>query len=630
VLLSVGYAACHWCHVMAHESFEDEETAALMNEHYVNIKVDREGRPDVDAVYMQATTAMTGRGGWPMTVVMTPDGEPFFCGTYFPDRPRQGQPAFSQVLLALAEAWRDRRDEVAQVAADVRSHLASGVVEAGTEDLDAEVLAGAVRLLAREYDAQAGGFGSAPKFPPTMVLEFLLRHAARTGSPNASGMAHGTLEAMARGGTYDQLAGGFARYSTDRDWVVPHFEKMLYDNAQLVGVYARWWRQTGNPLGSRIAHETARFLIDELGTPEGGFASALDADTEGVEGRFYVWTRAELAAALGDADGSWAAALLGVTEEGTFEQGASTLQLRRDPDDPERWTRVRATLLDARGRRTRPARDDKVVAAWNGLAIASLAEAGVLLDEPAYVEAATRAARLLLDVHLDGPNLRRVSRDGVVGGHAGVLEDYGCVAHGLLALFQATGDPGWLEPARVLLDSALARFAAVDGGFHDTAADAERLVARPRDPSDNASPSGLSSLVHPLLTWSALTGSGRHRDAAEAALRTVRPLAERAPRFAGWSLAAAEAALAGPLEVAVVGAPGDPGREALLAAARRTPSPGAVVVAGSPADAEAAVPLLEGRGLVDGRAAAYVCRGMVCERPVTTVEELRRHLGDRR
>jgi uncharacterized protein YyaL (SSP411 family) len=628
VLLSIGYAACHWCHVMAHESFEDEATAALMNEHYVNIKVDREERPDVDAVYMQATTAMTGRGGWPMTVVMTPHGEPFFCGTYFPDQPRHGQPAFSQVLVSLAEAWRDRRGEVAQVAAEVREHLATGGVETGTVDLDAEVLSGAVRLLAREYDAQAGGFGSAPKFPPTMVLEFLLRHSARTGSPNASGMVHGTCEAMARGGTYDQLAGGFARYSTDRNWVVPHFEKMLYDNAQLVGVYARWWRQTGSPLGRRIAHETARFLIDDLGTPEGGFASALDADTEGVEGRFYVWTPAELDAVLGSEDGPWAAELLGVTAEGTFEDGASTLQLRSDPDDPERWARIRTALLAARAQRTLPARDDKVVAAWNGLAIASLAEAGVLLEEPEYVAAAARAAELLLGVHLDGTQLRRVSRDGVVGAPAGVLEDYGCFAHGLLALFQATGELRWLAPAELLLDTALARFAAGDGGFHDTADDAEQLVARPRDPSDNASPSGLSALLHPLLAWSAITGSGRHRDAAEAALRTVRPLAERAPRFAGWSLAAAEAALAGPLEVAVVGEEGDPARDALLATARRTASPGAVVVVGTPEGSE--VPLLADRRPVDGRAAAYVCRGMVCDRPVTAVEELERQLGLRR
>ncbi len=626
ILLSVGYAACHWCHVMAHESFEDPETAAYMNEHFVNVKVDREERPDVDAVYMQATTAMTGHGGWPMTVATTAEGEPFFCGTYFPDRPRHGQPAFGQVLAALAEAWRDRRDEVGRVSADVRRHLQAATPVVGEEDLDAEVLAGAVRGLRQEFDPQAGGFGRSPKFPPSMVLEFLLRHAARTGSPNASGMAHLTLEAMARGGMYDQLGGGFARYSVDQAWVVPHFEKMLYDNAQLLGLYARWWRQTRSPLGSRVACETAGFLLEELRTPEGGFASALDADTEGEEGRFYVWTPQQLAEVLGEQDGAWAAALLGVTPTGTFEHGTSTLQLRADPDDPERWSRLRTRLREARTARVRPARDDKVVAAWNGLAIGALAEAGALLDEPEYVVAAAHAARLLLDVHLDGDVLRRVSRDGVAGRHDGVLEDYACAASGLLWLTQATGSSEWAEPAGHLLDVALTRFAAGDGGFFDTAADAEPLVTRPRDPSDNASPSGHAALTHALLTWSALTGSGRHREAAEAALRTVRPLAERVPRFAGWSLAAAEAALAGPLEVAVVGHPDDPGREALLSEARRSPSPGAVVVAGGPG--EDAVPLLSGRGLVDGRAAAYVCRQLACRRPVTRPEDLREDLRE--
>jgi uncharacterized protein YyaL (SSP411 family) len=627
VLLSVGYAACHWCHVMAHESFEDEATAAYMNQHFTNVKVDREERPDVDAVYMQATTAMTGQGGWPMTVLLTPDGEPFFAGTYFPDRPRHGQPAFRQVLEALSEAWVNRRDEVTNVASDVSAHLRQPVVLAGEEPLDADVLSSAVATLAKEFDAQAAGFGGAPKFPPSMVLEFLLRHAARTGSPNASGMADRTLRAMARGGIYDQLGGGFARYSVDRQWVVPHFEKMLYDNAQLLGVYARWWRQGGDPLGARVARQTAEFLLAELRTAEGGFASALDADSEGVEGKFYAWTPTQLTEVLGADDGAWAAALLSVTDAGTFEHGSSTLQLLDEPTGPadqERWESVRSRLLAARSERVRPARDDKVVAAWNGLAIASLAEAGALLEEPSYVDAAVAAARLLLDVHVsrdgDRPVLRRVSRDGVAGRHAGVLEDYAAVAHGLLALTCATGDGDWLRHAGLLLDVALSDFSAPDGGFFDTAENAEALVSRPRDPSDNASPSGQSALVHALLGYAALTGSGRHRDAAEAALRSVRTLAERVPRFAGWSLAAAEAALTGPLEVAVVGAEGDPDRAALERAARTSSSPGMVVVVGPPDAAD--FPLLAGRGLVDGRAAAYVCRGMVCDRPVTDTDAL--------
>jgi uncharacterized protein YyaL (SSP411 family) len=491
------------------------------------------------------------------------------------------------------------------------------------------VLEEAVGTLWREFDQTAAGFGSAPKFPPSMVLELLLRHAARTGSDQAHIMVTATCHAMARGGMYDQLGGGFARYSVDRGWVVPHFEKMLYDNAQLLGVYARWWRQDGDPLGERVARETADFLLSDLLTPEGGFASALDADSEGVEGKYYAWTPAQVVEVLGEDEGRWAADLLAVTERGTFEHGASTLQLRQDPDDPERWARVRSRLLEARSTRIPPARDDKVVAAWNGLAIASLAEAGLLLGEQRYVDAAVRAADLLVAVHLgeksDGLRLRRVSRDGVAGHHAGVLEDYGCLASGFLGLLSATGDPVWLERAGGLLETALTHFADGQGGFYDTADDAETLVARPRDPSDNASPSGHSAMVHALLGYAAVTGSGRHRDAAEAALRTVRLLAERVPRFAGWSLAAAEAALAGPLEVAVVGEEDDPSRADLERVARRSTSPGAFVVVGAPG--ASGVPLLEGRGLVDGRAAGYVCRAMVCERPVTEVEDLQKLLS---
>ena len=639
VLLSVGYAACHWCHVMAHESFEDQATADFMNENFVSVKVDREERPDVDAVYMQATTAMTGQGGWPMTVVMNAEGEPFFAGTYFPDKPRHGQPAFRQVLAALLAAWRDRREQVTTVAGDIREHLRRQATLAGEGDIDEPVLAGAVEALGREFDPVSAGFGSAnswaPKFPPSMVLEFLLRHAARSGSSVAGEMVDATCLAMARGGMYDQIGGGFARYSVDRSWVVPHFEKMLYDNAQLLGLYVRWWRQTGDPLGARVARETADFMLEELRTAEGGFASALDADSEGVEGKFYAWTPRELVEALGEDDGRWAASTFEVTQEGTFENSSSTLQLHTDPTDTERWEVVRGRLLAARSERVRPARDDKVVAAWNGLAITALVETGLLLDEQRYVDAATAAGRLLVDLHLRGRELLRVSRDGVAGRHVGVLEDYACVASGFLALLSATGDVTWLDHARTLLDEALAMFPAGDGGFYDTGEHAEALVARPRDPSDNASPSGQSALVHALLGYAAVTGSGRHRDAAEAALRSVRTLAERVPRFAGWSLAAAEAAMAGPLEVAVVGEEGDPLRADLERVARSSNSPGTVVLVGSPdqsgadgsGDEGTVVPLLADRGLVEGKAAAYVCRAMVCDRPVTTVEGLRRLVG---
>ncbi|MDI6912138.1 thioredoxin domain-containing protein [Nocardioides sp.] len=599
VLLSVGYAACHWCHVMAHESFEDEATAAYLNEHFVSVKVDREERPDVDAVYMQATTSMTGHGGWPMTVVLDHEGSPFFAGTYFPDRPRHGQPAFRQVLEALTDAWHTRSDEVRRVAASLREHLSSASLATGGAPITRAVLDGAVRTLALEYDAGAAGFGSAPKFPPTMVLEFLRRHGERE-------MLGATLEAMARGGIHDQLGGGFARYSVDADWVVPHFEKMLYDNALLLRVYAEW----GTDLGERVAQGIARFMLAELRTDEGGFASALDADSEGAEGTYYVWTPAQLTEVLGPEDGPWTARLLGVTDEGTFEHGTSTLQLRVDPDDPDRWARVRSRLFEARDRRARPARDDKVVAAWNGLAISGLARAG-------YVDAAREAAELLWRLHVVDGRLRRVSRDGVVGAPAGVLGDHGCVAAGFLDLLQATGDAVWLERTGAILELALTHFGAEDGGFFDTADDAEALLARPRDPSDNASPSGLSSMVHALATYAALTGSGRHRDAAEAALASVATLAERAPRFAGWSLAAAESMLDGPVEIAVVGDWSEE-RDELEVRARR--HPGAVVVVADAADDD--IPLLAGRTPVDGRAAAYVCRHLVCERPVTSVDEL--------
>ncbi|MGZ4452290.1 MAG: thioredoxin domain-containing protein [Nocardioides sp.] len=614
ILLSVGYAACHWCHVMAHESFEDTSTAAYMNEHFVNIKVDREERPDVDAVYMAATTAMTRHGGWPMTCVLDHDGNPFFAGTYFPDQPRHGQPAFTQILQALSEAWTDRREEIASVAENVRAHLAQER-HGGRGEIDP---AAGVETLTGEFDAMAGGYGGAPKFPPSMVLEFLRRE----GSDQARHMLHRTLAAMAGGGMYDQLGGGFARYSVDRGWVVPHFEKMLYDNAQLLGLYAR----VGGTLGERIARETADFMLRELGTAEGGLASALDADSDDgtgrhVEGAFYAWTPAQLTDALGVERGAWAAETFSVTEAGTFEHGASTLQLRHAPADPDQQRRlaeVRARLLDVREQRPRPARDDKVVAAWNGLAVTGLVDAALALDEPRYLEAAIRVGELIDTLHRDDRGrLLRVSRDGVAGRHAAVLEDLGCVASGFLALAQATADPRWLRSATGLLDDALTRFRADDGGFFDTAADAETLVTRPRDPGDNASPSGTSAIIHALVAAHALTGEGRYRQAAEEALATVAPLAAQAPRFAGWSLAAATSMADGPEEIAVVG-PAGTARDALAAAARRRPS-AIVIAADGPVEG---IPLLDGRTAVDGRPAAYVCRGFVCERPVTDAAAL--------
>ncbi|MFI9648631.1 thioredoxin domain-containing protein [Streptomyces sp. NPDC052040] len=636
VLLSVGYSACHWCHVMAHESFEDPETAAYLNEHFVSVKVDREERPDVDAVYMEAVQAATGQGGWPMTVFLTPDAEPFYFGTYFPPAPRHGMPSFQQVLQGVQQAWADRREEVGEVAGKIVRDLAGREFQYGdTRTPGEEELAQALLGLTREYDPQRGGFGGAPKFPPSMVLEFLLRHHARTGSEGALQMAQDTCERMARGGIYDQLGGGFARYSVDRDWVVPHFEKMLYDNALLCRVYAHLWRATGSDLARRVALETADFMVRELRTPEGGFASALDADSDDgsgrhTEGAFYVWTPAQLAEVLGPEDAELAARYFGVTEEGTFEHGASVLQLPQDEglSDAGRIDSVRRRLVEARAGRPAPGRDDKVVAAWNGLAVAALAETGAYFDRPDLVDAAIGAADLLVRLHLDEhARLVRTSRDGRAGANAGVLEDYADTAEGFLALASVTGEGVWLEFAGLLLDHVLTQFTDGSGTLYDTAADAEKLIRRPQDPTDNATPSGWTAAAGALLSYAAQTGAEAHRTAAERALGVVRALGPRVPRFIGWGLAVAEALLDGPREVAIVGpAVDDPATRTLHRAALLGTAPGAVVAVGTPGSDE--FPLLAERVPVGGRPTAYVCRHFVCEAPTTDPGQLRRALED--
>jgi uncharacterized protein YyaL (SSP411 family) len=600
--------------------------------------VDREERPDVDDVYMTATQAMTGQGGWPMTVFMTPDREPFYCGTYFP------RANFQRLIEAITTAWADDRDQVQEQATHVAGALASNAAAtartlregagplAALADLDdgaarqalAELTATAVAGLAEDFDPVNAGFGQAPKFPPSMVLEFLLRHYEQTGDEQAHQLAGQTLEAMARGGMYDQLGGGFARYSVDEAWVVPHFEKMLYDNALLARVYAHLWRRTGSDLARRVAEQTCDWMIRELQTPQGGLAASLDADSEGEEGRFYVWSPAELVAALGPEDGAYAAEVFGVTRAGTFEHGSSVLQRRADPLDAKRFETVRAALFEARAQRPRPGRDDKVVAAWNGLAIAALAETGLLLDRADLIEAATASAGLLARVHLSGGHLARSSRDGVAGTGAGVLDDYACVADGFLALSGVTGDPRWVALAGELLEVVLESFGDGSGGFFDTAAGAERLIYRPADPADNATPSGTFAAAGSLLSYGALTGSARHRDAALVALAVLPTLAGRYPRAAGSGLAVAEAVLAGPAEIAVVGPPGAEPTRDLLRTALAAATPGAVLATGDGADPDhAPVPLLVGRGLVDGAAAAYVCRNFACQLPVTDPAALR-------
>jgi uncharacterized protein YyaL (SSP411 family) len=630
VFLSIGYSACHWCHVMAHESFENAAIAAAMNDSFVCIKVDREERPDVDSVYMQATVSMTGHGGWPMSVFLDHEARPFYAGTYFPPEPRHQMPSFPQLLAAITESWRDRRSDVLAAGARITEALASrSLPPSDGQPPGLMDLAIAVASLAGDFDDRRGGFGGAPKFPPSMVLEFLLRHHALTDDARSLAMARETLEAMARGGMYDQLGGGFARYSVDADWVVPHFEKMLYDNALLLRVYLHWWRLTGSTLAERVVRETAEFLLREMRTPEGGFAAALDADSEGREGAFYAWSRDELVDVLGPDDGSWAADLLTVTPGGTFEHGQSTLQLRTDPDDAARWADARAKLFEARAVRPRPGRDDKIVASWNGLVIAALAEAGAMLEVPEWIEAALAAADLIVAVHLGAhgdDRLCRTSRDGRPGGNDGVLDDYGSVAEGFQALFQVTGDDAWLVLAGILLDIAVQHFADGEGGFYDTADDAAALIQRPRDPSDNAEPSGWLAVANACITQSALTGVTEYREVAERALAVATALAGRAPRAVGWGLAAGTALLAGPLEVAVV-AEDEQEAEGWRRTALLGTSPGLVVAAGVVGDGD--VPLLRDRPTIEGRPTAYICRGFVCDAPVSDLHVLAARVGTR-
>ena len=557
-----------------------------------------------------------------MTVFLTPSGEPFYAGTYFPPTRRGQTPAFLDVVLAVSETWRTRSDDVRAQAEQVvarmdalRDRLPVGDLPASEQGSSA-----AVTSLTRQFDYARGGFGGAPKFPPSMVLEFLLRRHARTGDADALLMAEGTMRAMAGGGLYDQLGGGFARYSVDADWVVPHFEKMLYDNALLARVALHLWQLCGRDLGRRVAHETADFLVAELGTPEGGFASSLDADSEGVEGKFYVWTPAELVDVLGSDDGTWAAEVLGVTDEGTFERGWSTLQLRRQPDDWSRWQRLRVALLAARSRRPRPARDDKVVAGWNGLAVAALAEIGVASGRPDLLDAASGAATLMWQLHWRDGRLLRVSRDGVAADAPGVLEDYAGATEGWLTLYQATGDVYWFERAMTCLDTAVDIFAGEGGTFFDTASDAEQLVRRPQEWTDNATPCGQSLLAGAQLTAAALSGEAARRASVEGQLRAAQPYASQAPRFAGWWLAVAEAWLDGPREVAVVG-PKD-ARASLLEEAWSWPAAGRVVATAESSDDR--VGLLRGRET--DVAKAWVCRELRCELPTADVGVLREQL----
>jgi uncharacterized protein YyaL (SSP411 family) len=639
VLLSIGYSSCHWCHVMAHESFEDPETAQTMNNLFVNVKVDREERPDVDALYMQATLSLAGQGGWPMTVFLTPDGRPFYAGTYFPKTPRGGLPGFQDVCRAIAHAYRSRRDDVESQAAEVARRLAGAAERRpGEGALERRVLDDAVVGLARVFDPAEGGFGGAPKFPPSLALEFLLRRLSeRPDDHHSREMVELTLGKMAAGGIYDQVGGGFHRYSVDGHWLVPHFEKMLYDNALLARDYALAHRVTGSPEYARVAQETLDYLLREMRVAGGGFAAAQDADSPGGEGAFFVWTPEELEELLPAAQARAVTLRYGVTPQGNFE-GKTILRISAPLDAVSQelgedarplLAAARQALYAARARRPAPARDDKVIAAWNGLAIAALADAGVILGRPDYIDAATATAAFALDALVVDGRLRRAHMAGKAV-HLGQLDDHADLCHGLLCLYGATFQPRWLSAARRLADRMVELFADPEGGgFFYSGSDGEELVARTRDLEDHPAPAGNSQAAHVLLRLADLTGEARLEELALGALRLVQADMSRFPQAFGTALVALDHHLSERREVAVVGPADDPRTAELVGAARAGVSTVDALAVGDPADAAAAeaAPLLADRGLVDGSPAAYVCRGFACRAPVTTPEELAAELA---
>jgi len=631
IFLSIGYAACHWCHVMERESFEDDVTARFLNDRFIPIKVDREERPDLDQLYMSAVQAMTGGGGWPMSVFLTPEGRPFYGGTYFPDEPRHGMPSFRQVLEGVDRAFREQRPEVEQAGTRlVDSLIEQQRVPAGGPEPTSGLLDQATDQLQRTFDAHNGGWGGAPKFPQPMAIEYLLRRHVATGDQRPLAIARRSLDAMADGGIHDQLGGGFHRYSTDARWLVPHFEQMLYDNAQLARVYLHAHELTGDTRYREVTEGVLDYMLRELRREDGAFAASQDADTEGEEGKTFTWAATEIRDVLGDDAPAFTAAY-DVTDNGNWE-GMTVLERvipRADDESEERLSKGRARLLERRQARAQPARDDKALAAWNGLAIAAFAEAGRLPGGERHVDAAIAAADAILrGLRKEGGRLGRSWKDGRATGE-GVLEDYANLADGLLALYEATWDERWFVAARELADQILARFRDPSGGFFDTADDHERLVARPKDLQDNAVPSGGSMATLVLLRLAALTGEGRYRAAAEEAIRQVTTFAGRYPGgFSNW-LTAIDFALAPVLEIAIVGDASDPATRALLAPTRDGYRPHQVVaLADAAAAAPSAVPLLADRSQVDGRPTAYVCRGFACRLPVTEPADLRAQLAE--
>jgi uncharacterized protein YyaL (SSP411 family) len=629
ILLSVGYSACHWCHVMERESFENHEIAEVMNRHFVNVKVDREERPDVDQIYMQAVQSMTGHGGWPMTVFLTPDGAPFYGGTYFPPTDRHGLPGFPRLLHSIAEAWTTRRGEVLQSSTQIAAELNRGERLRGAATLlTEEVLFSAYQGLSAQTDERHGGSEGAPKFPQPMNWEFMLRFWKRTGNPRARQMVETTLTRMARGGVYDQLGGGFHRYSVDAEWLVPHFEKMLYDNGQLASLYLHGWLAFGDPEYRRICEETLDYVLREMTDPSGGFYSAQDADSEGHEGKFFVWTADEIVDVLGAEAARDVLAYWAVDRGSNFE-GKNILWVPGEPD-PERIADARRKLFAVRERRVHPGRDDKVLAAWNGLACRALAEAGRALGRADYVAAAVKNADFVLGAMRADGRLLRTWKDGRAK-LKGYLEDYAMVAAALVDVYEATFERRWLDEARGLADGLLRLFWDDEvSGFYDTGSDHERLIVRPRNLFDNAVPSGASVAIETLLRLAVLTGRDEYRTRALAALRPMGDLMSRYPSGFGRFLCAHDFNIGPVVEVALLAASAA-SLEPLAAEVFGRFIPNRVVAGAIGADApsDADVPLLEGRVAIDGRATAFVCRNYACQLPVTEPAALAQQLvGD--
>lgn len=638
IFLSIGYSACHWCHVMERESFESETVAALMNERFINIKVDREERPDLDSIYMDAVQAMTGQGGWPMSVFLTPQGEPFYGGTYYPPEPRYGMPSWSQIIHSVSDAWNRRREQVqgqaGRLTEMLRRSASIGALQAEQGgDLGSDTLDAAIDKLSQHFDSEDGGFGDQPKFPQPMTLDFCLAYFARTGDEEALFMAELTLQSMAQGGIYDQLGGGFHRYSVDAYWLVPHFEKMLYDNAQLLRTYLHAWQVTPRPLYRRVLDETIAWTLREMRAPEGGFYSTQDADSEGEEGKFFVWTPDEVAALLSPEDAALFMAWYDVSPTGNFE-GKNILRvlgslekaaaaLNITPEEVEaRLAHSRQILFDARKQRIHPARDEKVLTEWNGLMIHALAECGAVLGNTEALDAARAAAEFVLkNMAQEDGRLYRSFKDGRARFNA-YLEDYAAFIRGLIALYEADFDLRWLAEASRLTQVVFDQFHdSANGGFFQTGIDHETLVTRRKDYVDNAIPSGNSMMAEALQRLGVLVGNDNYNREASRIALTMKSAMENQPTGFGRILCVTNALVTPSQEVAIIGDPADAATQSLLAEARRHFLPNTVLAAGAP-NGNAPLPLLEGRGLVNGQPAAYVCENYACKLPVTTIAEL--------